>query len=88
MKLHYSHVTRWWGNWLNCVWWKWAFSLPRSVWPERGKNQHGRLLRRKLEQKLGMELEEVEYMHAFMVDGNWDFSVEESLFNEHIVRTI
>ena len=69
MKLHYSHVTWWRGNWLNCVWWKWIFGFPRSVGTERGKNQHGRLLCSKLEQKLDME--EVEYMHACnsMVDG-------------------
>ena len=40
----------------------------RSVWPERGKNQHGRLLCSKLEQTLNME--EVEHMDtSCMVDG-------------------
>ena len=59
-----------------------------QVWPERGKNQHGRLLSSKLEQKLNTE-EVVKngllYMHGWR---NWDFSVRKSLFNEHIVMTI
>ena len=41
------------------------FGLPRSVWPERGKNQLGRLLCSKLEQKLDME--EVDYMTVLLV---------------------
>ena len=86
MKLHYSHVTRWRGNWLCSE--NEFLALPRSLWPEQGKNQHGRLLCRKPEQKLDMEMEEVEDMQVCMVNGNWDFSVEENLFNEHIVRTI
>ena len=57
------------------------------VWSERGKNQHSRLLRSKVEQKLNME--EVVKMDSLMHgQWNWDFSVEESSFNEHIVMTI